>query len=227
MGLDDKALGSGSLPGGIAAAIAGDRLRARRLLWRAAVTEPHNELAWLWLAKVSENTAEYEHALARAVVANPQNRKARMSLEISQADWRDPARPWPNGRCPFCHVSFAEEPRECVRCGAILSLEDPEVFLEPLEVDRTWVRGFVDRATGEDGPSGPEHHRTLGLAYLNLGDLTEALAQLRCVADWMPEDLVVHRAVVTLATSLDRGSGASCFETDTIDRPSHEELGLA
>lgn len=60
---------------------AGQREEARRLLWQYLQTSPDTEVAWLWLASVAADQAEYERALTEVLRINPANQQARTLLD--------------------------------------------------------------------------------------------------------------------------------------------------
>ncbi len=66
---------------GIAAAKAGDRNTARRLLEEVVDSDPDNELAWIWLASAVTNLKERRACLQRVLQINPQNRRAQEALD--------------------------------------------------------------------------------------------------------------------------------------------------
>jgi hypothetical protein len=59
---------------------AGQRPEARQLLWQFLQTDPNNEVAWLWLASVAADQAEYLRALNETLRINPGNERARQLL---------------------------------------------------------------------------------------------------------------------------------------------------
>lgn len=65
---------------GIAAARAGDKARTRTLLRQVTELEPHNELAWLWLANTAEDPRESLACLRRVLEVNPGNEYAAAGL---------------------------------------------------------------------------------------------------------------------------------------------------
>ncbi len=69
------------LTDGIAAAGAGDTEEAQRLLRRATEVEPENAEAWLWRARVTENTADKKAFLEESLRINPNNLDALAAME--------------------------------------------------------------------------------------------------------------------------------------------------
>jgi len=69
-----------ALAQGIAAARAGDRQAARRLLAEAAQIDPGSELAWLWLSSVLDTIQGRSYCLQKALEINPANELARRGL---------------------------------------------------------------------------------------------------------------------------------------------------
>ncbi|MEM9556814.1 MAG: hypothetical protein AAGC60_21315 [Acidobacteriota bacterium] len=222
--LSDRTDPLGMLHRGIAAAIRRRRTAARRLLWRAAEAAPSRELAWLWLAKLAETESEHEYALARAILANPTNERTRRTLTALRA--RRNHSPAAEFRCPLCDLPESREPRTCARCRAVVRLDDVDVFFEPLDVDRKLLLGVVERLTRRGEARSVEDERRLALALLNLGELADALEQLRHTHMRCLFDAPVRRALDGLSRRLDQIEVGSDFETDVIDRPSRGALGL-
>ncbi len=64
----------------IAAARAGQKEEARRLLVQVLKANPRNETAWLWMSAVVETPAERIHCLKQVLAINPQNEMAHRGL---------------------------------------------------------------------------------------------------------------------------------------------------
>jgi tetratricopeptide (TPR) repeat protein len=87
----------GLLQQAIAAARAGRELTAREMFWRVVEAEPQNELAWMWLAGLSDKVEERIEACHAVLEINPANSHARKYLyqlqkekqqEIEKEKWR-------------------------------------------------------------------------------------------------------------------------------------------
>ncbi len=65
---------------GIQAARGGNPAMARRFLQQVTEQAPENELAWIWLATVAENTEQRRRCLERVLEINPANERAREAL---------------------------------------------------------------------------------------------------------------------------------------------------
>ncbi len=98
---------------GIAAARAGDKATTRRLLREVTDREPHNEVAWLWLAGVAESPRDGLDCLRQVLDINPTNDRAREGLKAAllqagvaaaKAGRKDEAR-------QFLHELTREDPR--------------------------------------------------------------------------------------------------------------------
>ncbi len=72
---------------------AGQREEARRLLWQYLQTSPDTEVAWLWLASVAADQAEYERALTEVLRINPANQQARALLDQFRQQYARPVAP--------------------------------------------------------------------------------------------------------------------------------------
>jgi len=87
------------LNAGIAAAKAGDALRASKLLMQAVQADPNSELGWLWLGLCRTAADQREYCFQRVLTINPQNAEARRQLEILHASTVnsqgiEPPNPW-------------------------------------------------------------------------------------------------------------------------------------
>ena len=213
-----------SLKQGIGAAIEEDWETARRFLWQAVTENPRNEVAWMWLAKVSENLDEHQFSLAQALALNPENRRARSELETSRADPEAAGRPAARGWCLICGLGFAQESTSCARCRCVTELDDPKVFLQPLEVERGLVRKILKRLDGASAMDQEERLRVLALARLNLGELCEALSPLEALERLVPGDATVKAMIATIREQLSGIQIESGFETEVVDRPAEEDL---
>ena len=84
---------------GIAAARAGDKGTARRLLTRAVRRAPDSEPAWLWLSSVLDTPQGRAFCLRRVLDVNPENVPALKGLAALEAEMSAPAAP-PAARRP-------------------------------------------------------------------------------------------------------------------------------
>lgn len=92
--------GDERLKAGIDAARRGDRETAQKLLRQVVASKPDHEVAWMWLASVSESLQERRTCLERAIAINPKNTRAQEALRQLDAIMpRQGARQQP-GRAP-------------------------------------------------------------------------------------------------------------------------------
>jgi|GEM_PF-1223425 hypothetical protein len=85
---------SENLKNGIAAHKAGDKVTARRLFAQALREDPNSERAWQWMFNVANNDTERIKCLREILRINPNNDKARNTLDDLQGVLRAyPARP--------------------------------------------------------------------------------------------------------------------------------------
>lgn len=222
---------------GIAAAKTGDKERARSLLRAAAEDNPRVEITWLWTATVAEGPEELEHSLEQALALNPTNEKVRAWLERARAERKARSVPPASGpppanaphiqarstkwRCPICDQSFTARPQRCVQCRSILTVGDLDDFFEDHDVRRELVESAIERLERFGRTDDPAiRYRTLGLAYLNLGQPRDAAVHLRTASDLRPEDRKLRRTVRELMERL-------AVETKEIaaDRPARKDVG--
>lgn len=236
------------LAAGIRSAVSEQAAAARWQLWEAVTRQPRSDTAWLWLAKVAESREEQQLCLDRAAsLGRGPKRDLRLMPERAAVRSRGSGvetgraralgrpgarlgnrayRPPAAGACPVCERPWVVEPETCPRCRCRLDLGRVERFLEPSEltnrrVVREAIRGLAGRRK-----LGLDEHRALALAHLNLGELLDALAHLEVVSAESAETQA-RRAYETLRQHLDHIEVESGFETEVIERPTREELGLA
>jgi hypothetical protein len=113
------------LKDGIAAAGAGDIAEAQRLLRRATEVEPDNAEAWLWRARVTENTADKKAFLEKVLQINPNNLDALAAMErIARREGAVTARVNPETETFYCTVHPERETLlRCNRCGRPMCTE--------------------------------------------------------------------------------------------------------
>ncbi|MEO1369782.1 MAG: tetratricopeptide repeat protein, partial [Acidobacteriota bacterium] len=165
------------------------------------------------------------YCLARAVALDPQNERRRLSLLRAQERRSGRAKPAPRGQCPFCDLPWAQEPERCARCRGRIDFRSPHAFLEPQGADVRLLRRCVARLS--EKPAGAAGLRVLALAHLNLGDLSEALPVLRELARTDPRDEAVRLQLLAVSGQLQCIHVESGFETEPVERPTREELGIA
>jgi twitching motility two-component system response regulator PilG len=175
---------------GVAAAKAGDKPQARELLRAAVAHDPGNELAWLWLASVSETPPDAVACLERVLEINPANERARAGLDryrsyVAAAETpvapsartrpvaTRPAPAAPAWECPLCGGGADREPETCPECGALLALAEEDCYpaFDHLASDR--LRAAVERLEPAAGREFAAAFH-LGLACLNLGEVEQA-----------------------------------------------------
>jgi tetratricopeptide (TPR) repeat protein len=101
------------LKGGIEAAKAGEKDKARRLLEQVVEADPDNETAWLWLSAVVETRVERIRCLETALEINPANQDAKMALEWLKSGVVSEPSP-----------QIETEQVLCGRCGTLNTVED-------------------------------------------------------------------------------------------------------
>jgi twitching motility two-component system response regulator PilG len=159
---------------------------ARHLLQKATELEPNNELAWLWLAGVSESTQDVVACMQRVLEINPSNERALRGLQWAR---QQAARQRPAWKCPLCQAVAAEQADRCPTCGAILTLNDLDALLNNAEVDRMRLQDAVARYQQIPEATMPSAARVhLGLAYLNLKQVDRAVAHLQAAVRLQPDD---------------------------------------
>jgi twitching motility two-component system response regulator PilG len=181
---------------GIAAAKAGDKPRARRLLLAATEERPDVELAWLWLASVAATREDTVAFLERALAINPADERAQSWLTHVNAQAAPPRRRW---RCPLCGGEALVEVEKCPRCRAVVSLRDIGAVLANQDADRALLAAALERLEALTGDEVDfEVHLKIGLAYLNLKRVYEGITRLRVAVQLRPGDLQLKEQIAQL-----------------------------
>ena len=174
----------------------GDRERARKFFNESTELDPDCEQSWLWLASVSTSYKEVMDCLGRVLEINPNNEKARSWINRSAAVSKSSQ----SGRtCPLCGFSSAVKADRCFKCKAILTLSSLDAVLSNSEADRKMLVGAIERykeiAAKAETPS---VLYTLGLAYLNLNRIEDAVICLRRAKTIQPDNRLIERQLETL-----------------------------
>jgi twitching motility two-component system response regulator PilG len=201
---------------GIAAAKAGNKPLARHLLRKATELEPGNELAWLWLAGVTDSLEEVVACMQRVLEVNPTNERALAGLQWARAQM---ARRTPLWRCPLCQAASPQQVGKCPACGAILTLTDLEALLGNADVNQKQVRAAIERygkIPADEADS--DVHYNLGLACLNLKQIDEGLRHLQAALRLRPDDTVLRAQVGVLSRRQAAAQAAAWEQKKQVSR---------
>ena len=181
---------------------AGNKPAARRFLLAVLDSDRRHEQAWMGLAVVAETNAEVCHALEQVLEINPNNDKARRSLD----EYRAALGPADGATCPMCHAPHPRPLAACPSCRAVLSLENPDEALRGRADPAVLARAIAayDKAVAR----APDfaNHLYLGLAYLNsAGGLERALPHLAAASHLRPDDAPLADRVRHLRRRLAEG----------------------
>jgi twitching motility two-component system response regulator PilG len=156
----------------------GDKGEARWLLQEVCRTDPSNAKAWLWSASVAETVPEAVICLDRVLDLDPENSTARRWLARLRPAFVEVK----TYHCFLCGHEEAEEFTHCLKCRAILTLDLPAIFRNPL-VDGRQVRRAIDHFMSVADRVDPfDLEYFLGMAQLNLLNSEAALRHFRRAA---------------------------------------------
>lgn len=178
----------------VTAAKAGDKIVARALFREVSESEPKSEQAWLWRAALAETAEEAMAHLEKVLALNPANKTALDQLAgLRLAQFSKPkAKAEPvsdSGPCPICAHQVHGGASQCGRCGAYLKLSAFDNYLPNRGADEGALKNAIVRyeAAAKKQPT-YESHFFIGLAHLNLGDLSEAALALERAFRLKPDE---------------------------------------
>jgi twitching motility two-component system response regulator PilG len=184
------------LHAGVAAAKAQDKATARRLLRQVTDQDPNNEQVWLWLAGVAESPQEAVGFLQQVLRINPKHERALAGITWYRTQL---APPDSVSECPLCLKPAPKPQDRCPSCGSILSLGNLDAFKAGVNVDPAKLRPALDRYERRLREKADAHtHYYLGLAYLNLKRLDDAVTQLQAAARLRITDHALRAQVAAL-----------------------------
>jgi twitching motility two-component system response regulator PilG len=171
---------------GIAALKAGKKEEGKRHLIRVTAEDPNNELGWLWLAGTMDDPMDSITYLEKVLEINPQNEKAIEGLEHYRAKLTPQKPTW---KCAICQHLDPVKHEICPNCRSILTLVNIESVLRNDNVKEELVRDGISRLL-ERVQLKPEFsvHSYLGIAYLNLKDLSESINHFQQALELQPHD---------------------------------------
>jgi twitching motility two-component system response regulator PilG len=184
---------------GIALARNANKSRARWLLMEASALNPHNEEAWLWLAAVAEKPSDAIRCLQKVLKLNPQHTVAIAKLNqlfTHQASYAQQVKVW---QCPMCAAGFQVELTTCPNCRAILTISSVEELLRNKDVDQDVLLNAIRHYQNlVESIEDFNAYYYLGLAFLQLNQLTEAVFHLRKASTLRPDDLLLKAQLIGL-----------------------------
>ncbi len=185
---------------GIDAAKAGNKPLARQYLLQALEKYAGTEACWLWLAVVAETLEERSGYLQQALVINPQNQRAIQMLQQTERQLEQSQPAAPAWHCPLCETAAPQSVERCPACGALLTAVDLQLFLSNQGVKQEMVYEAIHRL--KNGPAHNGDRATqfyhLGLAYLNLGQVEQALPFVQGAARLRPTDSQLARLLLQI-----------------------------
>lgn len=164
----------------VTAAKAGDKIVARALFREVSESEPKSEQAWMWRAALAETAEEAIAHLEKVLTLNPANKTALDQLGGLRLSQRSKPKEAPEpvdgtAPCPFCGQQVNSGASQCGRCGVYLKLSAFDNYLPNRGADEGALKNAIVRyeAAAKRQPT-YESHFYVGLAHLNLGDISEA-----------------------------------------------------
>ena len=135
------------LKGGIEAAGAGEKDKARRLLEQVVEADPGNETAWLWLSAAVDTRVERIRCLETALKLNPANQDAKMALEwLRSGVVSEPSPQLETERvlCGRCGTVNTVEDNFCRKCGTPLRSREESLSEEERAKVRRLGKKWLD-----------------------------------------------------------------------------------
>lgn len=166
---------------GIAAAKAGRKDEARRLLTQAVELDEHNERAWLWLSGVVTTFEDRQICLENVLALNPDNAHAQAGLEWlrQNAPPSPPAAPPPPVAPPPADTLWQAPPPTPAAQPPVAPGAPPTVQTAREYVEAGAAQEAVDLLTQivREQPMNAEAYLLLGDAFRQLGKRTPARQQ--------------------------------------------------
>jgi len=164
---------------------ADNKAKAREYLGPVIREEPSNEQAWMGMAVAAENPLQAIDALEQILSINPNNEKARRSLDEYRSQAGIRTQTW---QCPLCGTTAAQPQNVCTRCRAVLTLEDPRALLGS-HADRGLMTEAIERLEEETAHKGDFINIfCLGIAHINMGQFDRGMPYLESATRIPPID---------------------------------------
>ncbi len=182
---------------GIDIAKSGNKQLAHTLLIEATEIDPLNELAWLWLAGVSEDHDEAAACLQQVLVLNPENEHARRGLkwvrseevETTSAHASEKRERIGDEKCPVCLSILLDTSNQCIKCGAYTTTTSIGALQENHELNEADIRKAIERLEGaNNGQSDAQTQFNIDPPNPNLQQEKEGIAHLQNAIQLDPAD---------------------------------------
>ena len=185
---------------GLAAFKANDKVQARQLLLKSVELDPLNENAWLWLAVVAKSLQETIIYLQRVLSINARNEHARTCLDWTLEKLKSNPSSW---KCPLDPDGSFKQIEQCMRCSAILLLNDVDAILTHPQFDCPQIHSLAGRYARETSIADDFNlHSALALIHLNLRDFDQAVVHLNSMVRLHPNDYEMITQVDTVVKRL-------------------------
>lgn len=186
---------------GIAAARAGNKSLAHRLLLEASKYDHKNKSVWLWLAVVAPSVETSVAYLREALALSPDN--VQIVAALQQAEKRLAKQQTAVWHCPICQAGASTAQATCPSCHAVVSLANYDALLKATP-DSGRVLAAMTRLQDqlEANENDVATRYKLALAHLNLGETAIGLQQLQAALRLQPENSLIKTAVATVETHL-------------------------
>lgn len=195
--MPDAFMVSELLKEGIAAAKAGRKEEARRVLTQVVELDEHNEQGWLWLSGVVESLEDRRICLENVLAINPHNAPAQAGLQYLRQRAPAPAPPAApaEDRCPRCQAPVSSSATTCPACDLPLIIACPACG-QYAEVDRAVCPNCGQRLG--DFRQGAAYHLALAQGYLDRRRLDRAQEALDRAKAEAPDDPQVLAGIAAL-----------------------------
>ena len=120
-------------------------------------------------------------------------------------------------QCPLCSSALSENEDRCSGCKAILTLTDIDAVIGNLEVDRSLLLDAIEKyqAMAKNSRDFGVHFH-LGIAYLNLNRISEAVRHLQLVCNLCPENQSLKSQLENLKQRQNTAMAADKNERDVF-----------
>jgi len=233
---------------GIAAYQRNDHQEARAILIDVMEYDQNIEEGWLLMAYLTESAPEKIRHLERVLSINPDNERARSSLDRVKAQLAAPVNPAPPAaqvtlaaaavpkleskdepaqadlaapawECPLCLTKASAATDACPACGAQLTLHDLDRILDNDKADQAAMQSALERLRSAlDEEPTARDLFNVGIALMNSKETDEGIAYLQAASRLDPKDQILGVKVRELIGRR-AGAAARVVAGEKVTRP--------
>ncbi len=204
--------------------------KAKSLLSKILKQDKRNHKGWLWFSRITASFKAVEGSLNNALKIAPDDPEVQKEVtKFQEAKGRLHEEPFP--RCPFCWVPLEGEATTCPVCRCHLLIHNLFFEVEHNGSEEVQQEAINRYSRVIERENNPQSHYWLGMVYLNMDKLEEALNNLDLASKLAPGEQFYSKQLNALLKHMASSGSllsselkAAGDDTESVAIPLHDEI---